>query len=191
MKKIGISFFVILLTTSFLFGQQNWNKWWSDWWTASSIEQRQSVQNSYDINNSYDKGLTLAAFNPIESSGGMLLLRSEEKSAGRYAQRGYNVAKRENKRKRLNIPLSETWKYPYVNSDNPTTKLEIDIALQRLIVDRNFDDEHARVHLDELLKQYNGNWRKVWQAWNGQKEGQANQVRVGVRFLTRKFKHTR
>ncbi|KKK53107.1 hypothetical protein LCGC14_3098100, partial [marine sediment metagenome] len=175
---------------SFLCGQQNWDEWWNEWWTAASTEQRQSVQNSYETNKPYDKGLTLGSFNPIESSGGMFLVRSEEKSGGLYAQRAYNAAKRENKRKRLNIPLSETWKYPFITNDNPT-KLEIDVALQRLIMNRNFDDEHARAHLDELLKQYNGNWRKVWQAWNGQKEGQASQVRVGISFLARKFKYNR
>ena len=158
-----------------------------EWWAEADSLQRISVRGSYDRNKGHDKGFTLAAFNPIESAGGRYLLRLGEDTAGEYSQKGYNVAKRENKQKRLQVPFDSLWIYPFKKIDTPT-KWEISRAVQRLVQDREFDDRHARAHIDELLDRYGDDWMKVWQAWNGHKKGQAEEVRAWVRFLKRKFK---
>lgn len=171
--------FVIVFTFScLLYAQQSPARWWR----MATEAQRQSIIDSYKRNVSYDKGYTLAAFNAIESAGGLLLINESEKSGGLYAQKAYTVAKRINKQLRLGVPLEETWKYPYAPEDEPN-KIQIDMALNALVYNQQFDEAHARVHLVELLVQYNGNWMEVWRRWNSQKPGQAEQVREWIRFL--------
>ncbi|GAG53963.1 unnamed protein product, partial [marine sediment metagenome] len=108
-----------------------------------------------DQNKAYEKGWTLAAFMPDESSGGLFLVRLAGKEAGYYAQKATNVARRENKRRRLQVPFDSLWAYVYEEVDNPN-EWQIDRAFQRLVQDRQYDDLHARAHLDELLQQYDG-----------------------------------
>jgi len=139
-----------------------------EWWTDSNSSQKASIRGSYDRNKQWDKGFTLAALNAIESSGGLHLLRLGEDSAGLYAQRGLYVAQRVYK------------------NDRPTT-WQVSRVVQRLIMEQDFDDEQARAHLDELLDRYGGDWMKVWQAWNGHKAHQAEDVRAWVRFLVTQF----
>ncbi len=134
------------------------------WWAEASDEQRASIRNSYDRNKAYDKGFTLAAFNAIESSGGLHLLRIGENSGGYYAQKAKGVAQRLHK-----VETPTAW--------------QVSRALQRLITDRDFDDEQARAHLDELLGRHGGRWMTTWADWNSRKEGQANEVRRWVRFF--------
>ena len=159
----------------------------SEWWADSDSSQKASVRGSYDRNKQYDRGWTLAAFNPIESAGGRYLVRLGEDVGGEYSQNAYNVAKRENKQKRLQVPFDTLWIFPYKRSDNPTN-WQVSRAMQNLILDRGYDDRHGRAHLDELLRQYGGDWMKVWQGWNSQKENQDKLVRAWVRFLKTKFK---
>ena len=138
------------------------------WWAQADSSQKASIRGSYERNKVYDKGFTLAAFNPIESSGGIHLLRIGENSGGLYAQRAYWVAQR-------------------VYKVETPTDWQVSRALQRLVTDRAFDDGQARAHLDELLREHGGRWIKVWEAWNGHKPGQAKEVRAWVRFLRKQF----
>lgn len=139
------------------------------WWATSDSSQKASIQGSYERNKAYDKGLTLAALNAIESSGGLHLIRLGEDSAGLYAQRGKYVAQR-------------------VYKTRKPTVWQVSRVVQRLIQDRAFDDEQARKHLDELLDRYRGDWMLTWQAWNGHKEHQAEDVRAWVNFFRYKLK---
>ncbi len=141
----------------------------SQWWAEASDEQKTSIRQSFEVNKPFDMGFTLAAFNAIESSGGLHLLRIGENSAGLYAQRAVYVAQRVYK-----VASPTDW--------------QVSRALQRLVTDRAFDNFHARAHLGEMLKQYDGDFMKVWQAWNGRKEGQAEEVRNWVRFLRYELK---
>lgn len=140
-----------------------------EWWAQASKAQRWSIGGSYERNKQYDKGLTLAAFNAIESSGGLHLIRLGENSGGLYAQRAEYVAQRVYK------------------VEKPSIR-QISDVIQRLMFDREFDDEQARKHLNELLERYNGDWVKVHQAWNSQKEGQAEEVRRWINFYKYKLK---
>ncbi len=160
----------------------------AEWWKGSSQAQRDNIKSVYDRNKAYDKGWTLAAFTPDESSGGLFLVRLDGAEVGQYGQKAYNVAKRENKWKRLQgyqsrrLPFDSLWVYPYEEVDKPT-EWGIDRAFQRLMEDMEFDDRHARAHIDELLDTHDGDWEKVWKYWNSQKHGQAEQVRAWIRFL--------
>ncbi len=167
----------IILFVSVIYPQQ------AEWWDAAGAGQRASIKRSYDDNKEYDRGFMLAAFNPIESAGGELLVNTKEKTAGQYAQGAYNVAKRIRKHARLDsVSYEDLWKYHYKPIDDPN-EWEVDRAFQLLIVDREFDDRHARAHLDELLDRFDGDWVKVAQAWNGQKEGQAEEVMAWISFF--------
>jgi len=106
----------------------------------------------------------LAAFNAIESSGGLHLLRLGEDSAGLYAQRGKYVAQRFYKTKKPTI-----W--------------QVSRAVQHLIQDTGFDDKQARAHLDELLDRYDDRWESVWQQWNGHKKNQSRDVKRWINFF--------
>jgi len=166
---------VIILSFGFLYAQSP-SEWWNGWYNAkgeyqagADSSQKASIRGSYDRNKQYDKGWTLAALNAIESSGGLHLLRLGEDSAGLYAQRGKYVARRVYKTKKPTV-----W--------------QISRVVQRLIQERDFDDEQARKHLDELLDRYKGDWMLTWQAWNGHKTHQAEDVRAWVRFLVTQFK---
>ena len=106
----------------------------------------------------------MAALNAIESSGGLHLLRLGEDSAGLYAQTGFYVAQR-------------------VYKTAKPTVWQISRVVQKLIQERAFDDEQARAHLDELLDRYGGDWMKVWQAWNGHKKNQAEDVAAWIMFF--------
>ena len=139
------------------------------WWDSADSSQKASIRASYDNNKAYDKGFTLAAFSPIESSGCVNLLRLGENSGGCYAQRAFRVAQR-------------------VYKVETPTEWQVSRVLQKLITDREFDDEQARAHLDELLNQYGGDWMKIWQGWNGQRPGQAEEVQAWVKFLQTQFK---
>ncbi len=166
----------IILFVSVIYPQQA--KWWND----AGAGQRTAIKKSYDDNKEYDQGFMLAAFNPIESAGGLFLVKTKEKSAGQYGQRAYNVAKRIKKHARLRVPFEDLWKYYYKSIDDPN-EWEMDRAFQLLIVDREFDDRHARAHIDEMLDRFDGDWMKVAQAWNGQKEGQAEEVMAWISFF--------
>ena len=135
-----------------------------EWWNEASDEQKASIRGSYDRNKAYDKGFTLAAFNAIESSGGLHLLRIGENSGGMYAQRAYLVAQR-------------------IHKGETPTAWQVSRALQKLVTNREFDDEQARAHIDELLGRYGDRWMKVWSNWNSKKEGQAEDVRRWIRFF--------
>jgi len=136
-------------------------------WQQMSLEQRADVRRSFDDNKAYDKGYTLAAFNAIESAGGLFLVRLAENSGGRYAQRAIYVAKRHYKVGRPTI-----WQRSRV--------------LQWLVLDRDFDDHHARAHIDELLDRHGG-WMGVWIWWNSAKPEQASEVLAWVRFFKYKL----
>lgn len=168
----------LILSFGILYAQQSAGEWWQD----ASQAQRDSIRATFDRNKVYDKGWTLAALKPDESSGGLFLVRLAGKEAGDFGQKAYNVAKRANKQKRLQVPFNSLWTYLYEETDNPN-EWQIDRAFQRLIQDRQFDDQHARGHIDELLQQYDGDWFKVGGAWNSQKPGQAERVRDWIRFL--------
>ncbi len=126
--------------------------------------QKASIRGSYERNKQWDKGFTLAALNAIESSGGLHLLRLGEDSAGLYAQRGKYVAQR------------------FYNTNEPTA-WQVSRVVQRLIQDREFDDMQARQNLTILLERYDGDWMATWQAWNGRKEHQAEDVKAWVNFF--------
>ena len=149
----------------------------AEWWDAAGAGQRASIKRSYDDNKEYDRGFMLAAFNPIESAGGELLINTKEKSGGQYAQRAYSVAKRKRKHARLDsVFYEDLWEYHYKPIDEPSEG-EVDRALQQLIVDREFDDRHARAPIDGLLARFCGDWTKVAQSWKVQKKGRAAAVR--------------
>lgn len=173
----------LILAFGVLYAQQSP----AEWWQQANQKQRWSIGGSYERNKTYDKGLTLAAFNAIESSGGLHLFRLSSLESGLYSQKGYNVAKRENKQKRLRVSFDSLWIYVYKKMDNPSD-WQVSRAVQRLIQDREFDDRHARAHIDELLDRYNGDWQLVWQGWNSQKEKQAEEVKQWVLFFRYKLK---
>ena len=155
----------------------------AEWWADASQAQRDNIKGVYDRNKDYDKGWTLAAFTPDESSGGLFLVRLDGAEAGQYGQKAYNVAKRERKQKRLRVPFDSLWMYLYEKKADEPTEWGIDRVFQRLMEDMEFDDRHARAHIDELLDTHDGDWEKVWKYWNSQKPGQAEQVREWIRFL--------
>lgn len=163
------------------------------WWAQADSSQKASIRGSYDRNKQYDKGYTLAALNAIESSGGLHLIRLGEDSAGLYAQRGVNVAKRISKYNRINkkrleqkkppVPFDSLWVYSYNEKKDKPSGWEVSRAVQNLMLDRAFDDKHARAHLDELLRQHDGVWWDVHQAWNGRKPHQAEDVNAWIVFF--------
>ena len=111
----------------------------------------------------------MAAFSIVESSGGIHLLNVSEASGGYYAQKAYHVAQRVYK-----VETPTAW--------------QVSRVLQRLITERDFDDEQARENIKELLAQHGGRWMMVWKWWNSHRPGQAEEIRAWVRFLHKQFK---
>ena len=152
--------FTILLFISVLYPQTPQEEWWA----AATSSQRATIRNVYERNKVYNKAFTLAAFSIVESSGGIHLLNVSESSGGYYAQKAYHVAQR--------LYTVET-----------PTPWQVSRVLQRLITDRDFDDEQARALIDELLDRYGGNWRMTWANWNSKNQWQTEEIRKWIRFL--------
>lgn len=158
--------YILCLTATLLSAQTPAEHWFGipDSLAPMSQDARSSIRRSYDHNPPYR--FTMGAYNAVESVGGQFTVRLGENSAGNYAQRSKIVAA-----------------HYYSLPQDSITIWQDSRVFQLLVTNRKFDDRWAVYHIGLLHDRYGGDWMKIWQAWNGQKPGQAQEVRAWVRFF--------
>lgn len=138
-------------------------------WGNLRPNERWTVYQSYLTGKPYGLGLTMAAIAWKESNGGRWLISADGNDYGLYHINIYWFLKSQN------------------IADNTYNRLEWGT---RLIVNGGMGEAYVISKLTTLVNRYNGDYMKVWKAYNGSGEAAdryASDIRNRVRVLRKSF----
>ncbi|KKL09212.1 hypothetical protein LCGC14_2568130 [marine sediment metagenome] len=151
--------FLILTLCTFLSARQSPE---AEWWQDASQAQRDSIRASYEWGKPYDLGYTFAAYDMHEGAA-LWPVNLENLEFGRYHQRVYFLAKE-------------------IYGRKPTMWEQSRVA-ERLLFDLEWDRQQLLKRLQREREKYNGDYMKVWGAYNSGNGKHAVEIRDKVRFL--------
>lgn len=167
MKFVVKLFYMVAMSIS-LYGESTFTELQYDW-ANMKPEERFSIYESYMVGKSKDIGYSLAAINWQESKGGRWLYSTDHSDYGVY---------------HVNL----TWYMRTMDIEN-TLYNRVEWG-SKLIKNRALGESYAIGKLLGLVERFNGDYMKVWKAYNGSNERAAKyakEIRAKVRFLRAAF----